>query len=64
VLTNIHMAALDAALKDGIITQAQADAMKSNPRGMGFGHMDGNMGGHGPKGGGRGGRGNGQNVQP
>ena len=61
VLTNARTAAIDAALKDGVITQAQADAMKSNSNAHGFGFgpmlggmfsdgMHGGRGGHGPHG--------------
>jgi hypothetical protein len=40
LLSDVHAKALDAAVKDGVVTQAQADWMKS--RGFGQGGMYGN----------------------
>jgi hypothetical protein len=51
IMTKVRAKALDAAVEAGVITQEQADWMKSHPvgncRGMGYGRQ-GNRGGYGP----------------
>jgi hypothetical protein len=63
VLTEVHKTAFAKAVTDGVMTQAQADAMLANMTAQGFDFANCPMGGAGPqdgtgyRGGGRGGRG-------
>lgn len=51
LLTDVHKTALAAAVKDGVLTQAQADAMLTNITANGFTGCGGTYGGRGGRGG-------------